>query len=233
MSIAVVVARNNLHLTKKAVNSLQSCVDNVLVVDNHSSDGTAEWLRAKRTLAMYPQVVKSLAWCWNTALKHIWKAGYTEALVCNNDIEVRLDTYSMLVSTPYEFVSCVSVDSKSQVGVAGDKSTEYLIRSARPHPDFSCFLIRKTVTDAIGFFNESYYPAYCEDCDYHVRMHRAGIKAMCVDLPFLHHGAQTVKQASIGEQIRIRRGAEENRERFRVKYGCLPGTPEYSKLFEV
>jgi GT2 family glycosyltransferase len=103
--------------------------------------------------------------------------------------------------------------------------------TSQPHPDFSCFLIHKRVTDKVGWFDEEYTPAFCEDCDYHVRMHRAGIRAVCLDLPFLHHGSMTVKNAESGEQARIKRGADQNRERFRQKYGCLPGTKEYEALF--
>jgi GT2 family glycosyltransferase len=83
----------------------------------------------------------------------------------------------------------------------------------------------------VGWFNESYFPAYCEDSDYHVRMHRADVRAVCVDLPFLHHGAGTIKHAGTGEVARIRRGADRNRERFRQEYGCLPGSEAYQELF--
>ena len=84
-----------------------------------------------------------------------------------------------------------------------------------------------------GTFDEDYDPAYCEDSDYHVRMHRAGIRAVCVDVPYYHMGAgaQTVKNSSPKDRRIIEEGAEKNRERFRLKYGCLPGTPEYEKLF--
>ena len=101
----------------------------------------------------------------------------------------------------------------------------------RPHPDFSCFLIRPEVVERVGYFNEDYWPAFVEDCEYHVRMHRAGIEAVCIDVPFLHHGSATIKNASQAERNIIARGAAANRERFRREYGCLPGTPEYQELF--
>lgn len=231
----VVVCRNNLALTKLAVRSAlaQDHPVEILAVDNCSSDGTAQWLRTKQIVTIFPQVQQSLAWCWNSALKALWAAGHDRALVINNDVSLRLDTVRILLSVlgqAHGFVTCVSVDSPEQLG--GTRDVLELIMGSRPHPDFSCFMISKTVTDKVGWFDEEYFPAYCEDSSYHVRMHRAGVRAVCVDLPFLHHGAGTIKHASKGEVARIRRGADANRERFRQEYGCLPGSDAYQKLFK-
>jgi hypothetical protein len=84
----------------------------------------------------------------------------------------------------------------------------------------------------VGRFDEEFEIAYCEDNDYHVRMHMAGIKAVGIDLPFLHHGAQTVKSSEPGERRMIERAADANRERFEEKWGCRPGTPAYESLFQ-
>lgn len=234
MNATLIVSRNNMHLTKITVRTAkeQDCKPHVLVVDNLSTDGTREWLRTKDVGWMLCAEQVSLAACWNNGLKSLFAMGADRVLVCNNDISMRPDTYSMLASLTVPFVSCVSVNDPHQLGYAGDRTKDYLISSVRAHPDFSCFMIHRSVPSLVGWFDESYYPAYCEDNDYHVRMHRKGIVALCVDLPFLHLGAQTVKTASEGEQARIKRGADENRARFKAKYGCLPGTPEYSKLFD-
>jgi GT2 family glycosyltransferase len=230
----IIVSHNNLPLTKMAVKSAlvdEDCT--VLVIDNASTDGTQHWLRSKdvvNSICLTKQ--KSLAACWNMGLRAAWLAGAHDCLVLNNDVQIRSDTYYLLERCNLDFVTCVSVNDSSQVGTLGDRSLIYLLHSASPHPDFSAFLINRKVTDTIGWFNEDYYPAYCEDCDYHVRMKRAGLNAFSVDLPFYHAAAQTLAHASEAEQIIIRRGADANRERFRQTYGCLPGTPEYSKLFE-
>jgi hypothetical protein len=55
---------------------------------------------------------------------------------------------------------------------------------------------------------------------------------VAVDLPFYHIPSQTMANARPGERRQIERAALENRERFRLTYGCLPGTPEYERLFE-
>lgn len=229
----LIVSRNNLHLTKLAVKSAleQDVPCDVMVIDNASDDGTTAWLRSKGVFYLPLQNQESLARCWNKGLKTFWQIQKREVMVCNNDIELRSDAYSLLASMRRPFITCISVDNKAQMGIAGDRSLLHLMDTVRPHPDFSCFMINKSVTDQGLWFDESFYPAYLEDNDFHVRMHRAGIRATCVDLPFLHHGAQTIKSADAGEQARIKRGADANREKFRAQYGCLPGTPEYTKLF--
>lgn len=234
----LIVSHNNLSLTKRAVNSAlqQDCPCDVLVVDNYSTDGTVDWLKSKSGVSSISLgsngMMRALSYCWNKGLKFFFRAaGRSHVLVCNNDIELRGDAYRLLLETEFPFVTCVSVDSVGQVGIVGDRSVQDLVQSARPHPDFSSFLISKTVFESVGLFDMEYYPAYYEDNDYHVRMHRAGITAQCVDLPFLHYGAQTLKHASESEKILIRRCAMQNREKFYGKYGCYPGTVEYEALF--
>ena len=230
----VIVARNNVEYTKAAVRTAidQDVPCEVMVIDNCSADGTMDWLKTRDVARFFNPVQLSLAACWNQALKIFWRIGCEEALVVNNDVELRRDTYRLLRSHGGPFVTCISVRNREEMGTVEDRHVPTLYATERPHPDFSCFLIRKEVTDRVGWFDEKYFPAFCEDCDYHVRMHRAGIRAVAVALPFVHHGSQTLRTAESGERQRIERGAERNRERFREIYGCRPGTPEYEKLFD-
>ncbi len=226
------VARNNLHLTRQAVLSAQQqdipC--DILVIDNCSTDGTKQWLVGQDVSVISLATQASLSACWNMGLLTFFQLGRTHVMVGNTDIELRTDAYRLLLAHDGPFVSCVSVDTRERMGQAGDREALESL-GERPHPDFSCFLIRPEVIDRVGWFNEDYYPAFVEDCEYHVRMHRRGVPAVCIDVPFLHHGSATIKNADKAERIIIARGAAANRERFRREYGCLPGTPEYQELF--
>jgi GT2 family glycosyltransferase len=233
----LIVARNSLHLTKLAVKSAltQDIPCDVMVLNNASSDGTMQWLQSKRNVISfgnYP-VQKSLSACWNLGIDAFFSSGSMDVLVINNDVEIRPDTYRAL-SYYGDFTTGVGVDTpldKSSYIPIEIKDMENMWDKRRPHPDFSCFMIRPIVFEKVGLFDESYFPAYVEDSDYHVRMHRAGIEAVCVDLPFYHHACGTIKNASPIEQSMIRRGADVNREKFRRDYGCLPGSKEYEALF--
>lgn len=228
----LIVSLNNKSLTKLSVNSAlaQDIESDVLVLDNGSSDGSIEWLRTKPIALIANPKQLSLSACWNIGLRTFWKMGRTHCLVLNNDLWLREDYYRLLLEMNKPFVTGVSVDDRDRTGTAGDRTAEDLLSGARKHPDFSAFCIRKEVTDKIGWFNES-YPCYGEDAEWHIRMFRAGIWAGCVDLPYYHAGASTLKYASPGEQARIRRGADIGRSLFRKQYGCLPGSPEYEALF--
>ena len=231
MGSILIIARNSLHLTKLAVRSAlaQDIQCDVMVINNASEDLTAQWLRPKKdVIAVNYTTQLSLAACWNRGLKTFFDAGVHEVLVINNDVEISPNTYRLLQLTSYPFVTGVGVSSREQFTIHPNL---VIPRNARPHPDFSCFLMRRGVFDKVGGFNEDYYPAYAEDSEYHIRMHRAGINAVCVDLPFFHHAAGTLKHASPAEASKIKRGADANRERFRAEYGCLPGSPEYNALF--
>jgi len=230
----LIVSRNNLALTKSAIRSalLQDPACDVLVIDNNSSDGTKDWLKSKvgiGHMSLCPQV--SLAFCWNMGIRVLQGMGHESVLVLNNDVEIPPHFYTSLLywlkANRHGFVTGVSVGSRSAVGTEADWSYQF-----SPHPDFSAFLISRFVTEVVGWFDEKYYPAYCEDADYHVRMHREGIKAGSICVPFYHDRSQTLKTAGDGERDQIQRGADANRERFRGKYGCLPGTPEYEELFK-
>lgn len=233
MNAVLMVARNNLHLTKLAVASVmnQDIEPVLLVVDNASTDGTARWLSTKSIATITYRDQRSLAACWNDGLRWLWSAGADRVLVANNDVELLPCTLKGLRYVGSLFVTGVGVSSKDQL-IAPDLSTEWA-KSTRPHPDFSCFMIHPRVMYKVGPFNEDYYPAFVEDCEYHVRMHRAGIEAVCVNLPFYHAGSQTIKTASPQEQAIIRRGAGRNKELFRKEYGCYPGTSEYEDLFKL
>ncbi len=229
----IFVSRNNLALTKAAVRSaLSQDVDcPVILIDNASSDGTMAWSNTKPITTIAYAEQKSLAACWNAALKAAWKAGFNCALVCNTDVILRADTVSTLCAHGGEFVTAVAVDLPEQLGEPGDRTMESLYATEREHPVFSCWMIRKSVTDRGLWFDEDCWPAYTEDSRFHVKCHRAGVRCTCVDLPFLHVGEVTLKNSDPGESARIRHGADRNRETFRKMYGCLPGGPGYEDLF--
>lgn len=266
MNFIVCPLRNNLHLTRKAFASFRSQdvpggVE-ILAVNNASTDGTTEWLTTQRdVLSMYFDPPCGVAESWNRALQYVFRQGAQHALVVNNDVELRPDTYRWLLADGGGFVTAVGVRDAEKIKPLGqlvnavytgdgmiakgaivdrsmikDGKTEPYYHepdpsAVRPHPDFSCFLIRRETYFQVGPFDENFLCAFGEDWDYHVRLHLAKINAHCIDLPFLHHGSMTIKNAEPKEVRRIQIQAEKNREYFRKKWGMRGASEEYYKFF--
>ena len=225
----LLVARNNLHLTKLAVRSAlaQDYPCDLIVIDNASSDGTAQWMMTKTFVSVTCVKQRSLSACWNLGIGTAFlpPLAHKHVLVLNNDVEIRPDAYRLLIAHGGPFVTCVSVRTREELRYPDPPTSE------SPHPDFSCFLLRQECWRRVGPFDESYYPAFCEDNKMHVKMHRAGIRAVSIDVPFLHHGSATIKACDPAERAVIERGARANREKFKKEFGCYPGTKEYEELF--
>ena len=232
----LMVAHNLSHMTMKAVvSALQQDIGNVRVflINQGSKDGLAQ-----AADALYPDVVtthhypplSSLAAAWNLGLSHLIEESGGKVLVVNNDVELIPETYRLLVKDGGGFVTAVGVTptpEKPFDATVGD------LTKSRPHPDFSCMLIRRWVWERVGPFDERYLIAYCEDADMHIRMHRAGVDAKCIDIPFLHHAAATINSLPVWEREKVERQADLNRALFKREYGCEVGSAQYYKLFEV
>src|SRR6266516_856745 len=134
--------RAGLDNTRHAVASFlkQDIPVKVLILDRESTDGFSQWARAK-----YPEGPVTVLWdrndsvsgAWNRAFNLVFRHLNTDhALVVNNDVELRPDTYRLLLADGGGFVTAVGVRDKRKLAGPVDPA----IRS--PHPDFSCFLIR-------------------------------------------------------------------------------------------
>lgn len=248
MNWIVVPVRNNLPLTREAVRTfkaqdIEGGVQ-ILVIDNGSTDGTAQWLATQHNVfTLVNQPGMSVAASWNRGLEFVFGSYPKEphCLIVNNDVELRPDTYRHLAADGGGFVTAVGTKDAEKIRAfgSGDANVQayrdlYLPPDPvkkRPHPDFSCYLIRRETYLTVGGFDENFKIAFCEDWDYHLRMQRAGIRAMALELPFLHHASQTVKNAENAERDRIMAQAAENRAYFFTKWGVHGGSPEYYELF--
>jgi GT2 family glycosyltransferase len=218
----LVPTHNGLELIKKAVHSfnLQDIPTEVHVIDNASTDGTWDWVSENvlEATQYFENVGVSLA--WNNGLTYLFRK-FDHVLVCNADVELPPNFYSTLLSFEQEFVSGVSVDKVSL-------NPPYEINK---FPDFSAFLVRKSCWLSIGPFDSS-MKMYASDCDWGVRAHRIGIQLHGSNMPFYHERSSTLRLAPPEERAMIERQANMDRQVFRWKYGCIPGEPEYDKLFE-
>lgn len=201
-----------------------------MAIDNASADGTGPWLRSligygQRNIMVQTHLrPHSLNRVWNESLRlafHSLKLDY--ALVINNDLQLRPDTYRLLVADGGPFVTGVSVSDEKLL-----RSTDASSKS--PHPSFSCFLIRREVWERVGEFDEDYW-AWASDGDYHLRMERAGIKAYALAVPFLHEVSGTIKHADNATREALQKRSDDDRAMFIKKWGFSIGSKQYYEQF--
>ena len=234
MNPVLILTRNNLELTKRCVESVraQDVETDVLVLDNDSTDGTVAWMdetlreRNTRNLGLmyeHPQIGVSAG--WNKGLTQVFgyprKADY--CLVIGNDTVLAPWTYSALLSSDVSFVTGVDIGMNPLPEKPG-------VFPLSPHPDFSCFLIRRECWEKVGPFDERMV-MYAQDCDYHVRAHRAGVPLWKASVPYQHERSSTLNRATPEDRAAIHAQANKDRAVFRELYGCTPGTPQYEDLF--
>lgn len=225
--------RAGLKMTQDAVKSVLTqdiTPVRVLLIDNDTDEGIREWARTKyprvMTITKYPPL--SVAESWNKGLSLLFNdTGNTHVLVCNNDVVLRKDTYRLLVEDGGDFVTAVGNSDPDCV-----KALTPPVVPPRPNPDFSCFLLTRKVWETVGKFDEQFRGAFCEDWDYHVRLHMAGIDAHCIDIPFYHIGSATINIVGDSERDRLQKWADQNRKYFKEKYGFDGGSPEYEAFFK-
>ena len=225
MNPILIPVHNSLELTKQAIDSiLKQDIDmTIYVIDNASTDDTRQWLNDNHVLH-WTRGTNGVSAAWNHGLDYLFNTAGCEHVLCvNNDVVLRPDTYRVLLEDGGLFVTAVSVGDVAQLEWDGETRR-------RPHPDFSCYLIRKDVWTRVGKFDES-MQLYCSDGDYHLRMHRESIEAYTMGVPFFHYASGTLKSATDEERQKIQQQADADRVTFERKWGVQIGSDEYYQLF--
>ena len=97
---------------------------------------------------------------------------------------------------------------------------------------FSLFGMTPACREKVGWFDENFYPAYFEDCDYHYRMHLAGLPGFGIDRPASHARSSTLATAPPLERQKIDHGFMKNREYYRQKWGGFQGEEKFTVPFD-
>jgi GT2 family glycosyltransferase len=237
MNPVLILTRNNLELTKRCVESVraQDIPTELFIYDNGSTDGTHEWIVNNRDLLGFRDSINCIntgvTYAWNVMLKYNFEdEGRTSVLVLNNDAIIppwfmrELASYGLL----YELDPFVTGVATNDMSVIAEKAG---VCPPSPHPDFSAFLIGRSVWERVGPFDERFV-LYCQDCDYHVRAHRAGVHLWKANVPYFHINSQTLHRSTPVDRMAIQEQANRDRAMFKSIYGVLPGTAEYNELFK-
>ena len=222
------LTHNNCSLSRRCVDSIRALdvQTDLLVIDNGSTDDTDLWLIEDGIVNKFMlDANKGVSFGWNTGLFYWFKQRNADhVLVIGNDTCLASWTYSALLSANVPFVTGVDND----MNPLPEKPDVFPLS---PHPDFSCFLIRREAWEKIGPFDERMVH-YCSDCDYHIRAHRLGMPLWKASVPYQHERSSTLRNASGEDASEIKARANEDRRVFMSIYNCLPGDKAYEDLFQ-
>lgn len=152
---------------------------------------------------------RGVAGAWNLALRENKGA---HVIISNDDVELHASTVEALVRG------------------AEETDAEFIATAFNPGAMFCVFLIKHSLIERIGAFDERFYPAYFEDNDYHRRMKLAGVQELQVDgASYDHVGSATLKVLSAQEIQQHNKDFERNRKLYIQKWGNVPGLEAYDK----
>lgn len=126
-------------------------------------------------------------------------------IISNDDVEVHVDTIEKLITA------------------AEQSDAEFL------YPDhagamFCVFLMKRSLIERIGPFDEKFHPAYFEDNDFHRRMKLAGVKELQVrGVSYSHVGSASLKDLSPKQLEEHHQRFRMNRAYYEFKWGGIPG----------
>lgn len=143
---------------------------------------------------------------WNTMAKTLLFNDDTALLLTGDDVKFAPDTIAAMMSEM--------------------EKTKADFLTVEPG-GFSCFMVRRTVFEKIGYFDEQFWPAYFEDNDFYRRMKLCpqGVVMAHVETAKYEHvnrGSQTLASFTPQERLQHNDRFKTNRARYVAKWGGLP-----------
>jgi N-acetylglucosaminyl-diphospho-decaprenol L-rhamnosyltransferase len=221
----VIPVLNQLHYTKQCLETLQQGTRqavNVVVVNNGSSDGTAEFLATCDWLSVINnETNRGCAAAWNQGVR-AGKAPWV--VIINNDVLLAEGWLEGLLA--YAEESGADIVSPGMREGKGDYDVPAYARDfvakmgravRRGEAHGVCFAVRRRVFEQIGYFDENFTIGGSEDTDFWWRAKAAGFTLATTGRSFLHHFG-SVTQDYVKATITKRCYGPEHRAYFRSKW---------------
>ncbi len=214
---AVVAVYNNLAETQDCLQILQCLLSSypheIIVVDNGSEAETAQWLKAQEPLRLIRnQENRGMAAAWNqgaeAAQGDVLLFLHSDAILSEHCIERLLDvlihqqagavgpyfSHSRYFQKAPRYKAYSTYEELQQNAELLEQSLAawegcLLLESV-------CFMMKKSVYQQVGGFDEQFYLPGWEDLDYSVRLQKAGFLLYKVGT-FVHHGTGSFKENSL------------------------------------
>lgn len=179
---------NNPYWVHRLIFSVDYPVDEFVIFNNNGRGEIDDELDSLRN--MTHKYIKKITVChlpsnigcsgaWNMIIKCYMQCPYW--IITNHDIAF----------TPGFLKEMHNKSKNNEIGLVYGGLNEYGIGK------FDLFLIKDWIVQKYGLFDENFYPGYCEDFDYHMRLLNEPVKQDSVNLPY-YHGE--VDYASTGSQ---------------------------------
>lgn len=203
----VILTYNKLDYTRQCMESIRKFTApgsyEIIIVDNHSTDGTVEWLKAQ-------QDIRTILNTENMGFPKGCNQGIEIArgdsiLLLNNDVVVTPNWLENLTNCLYSDdnigavgpvtnscpiqeikVSYRTMDEMLAFSKDFNISNSYIWENRLKLIGF-CMLIKKDVIDKIGLLDERFSPGNFEDDDYSFRLLKAGYRLVLCKDTFVHH----------------------------------------------
>lgn len=187
--------------------------DRYFIVDNGgqlaAKRASGEIRLPETAVSTYAGKPLGVAGAWNLALR---ENRDSHVIISNDDVELHAPTIESLVRG------------------AEETDAEFIFPKFNPGAMFCVFLIKHSLVDRIGEFDERFYPAYFEDNDFHRRMRLAGVKELQVDsASYDHVVSATLKSFNGQEMAEHHVNFERCRAHYIKKWGNVPGQEAYDK----
>lgn len=162
---------------------------------------------------VYPGKPKSVAESWNLLAAEYARQPHANTLViANDDVVFAPGSLAALAQQAYY-----------------NRDAAIILTTA----SYSCFAWNLTNSLPVGLFDEAFFPAYFEDCDYDYRLKLAGKPALHTPIVVHHVGSQTIAQYSEAEmEKRHHQFFRRNQNYYRAKWGGGPGEETNTRPFE-
>lgn len=232
----IILTYNKLDYTKQCIESIrkytQSGTYEIIIVDNHSVDGTVDWLTEQEDIILISNT-ENLGFP-KGCNQGILKASGDNILLLNNDTVVTTNWLSNLIECLYSAenigaagpvtnscsnlqaipVSYTSLD-EMQSFARGFNASDPQKWEQRPKLVGYCLLLKKKVVDAIGLLDERFSPGNYEDNDYCYRLLLAGYSIILCKDTFIHHYGSLSFNDHYDEYMKL---LETNRIKFEEKW---------------
>ncbi len=248
----VILTHNQLPFTRHCIDSIRLLTDEpyeVVFVDNGSTDGTVEYLKALATSDERVTVILNID-------NRGFPAGCNQGIRASRGEQVLLLNNDTVVTTGWLARMLRALHSEPAVGLVGPCSNRvsgeqqigvsysegdlggldgFAWQWGKAHDRLSeptdrlvgfCLLIKKSVIDAVGLLDEGFGLGNFEDDDYCRRAMAAGFKIVIARDAFVHHvGGATFRGSGVDYTALMQHNAERFHSKWGDGLGERPDTP--------